>query len=143
MNPYAYRQGARRKTGRIARPGTGHGGGAQRPGMGTGTQRVRRRRGGGNVLFGGISIAAFIFFWMFLAIAGNVLVASATSQSTGGVAAAGMIGIFAFLFPLIGIVFGIIGLVSANGQKVVAGIGTGLNGLQILWILYAIVVRHG
>ncbi len=52
--------------------------------------------------------------------------------------ASGLLGLVSFLLPIAGFVLGLIGVVMQRSQKVVAGIGLGLNVLLLGWILIGI-----
>lgn len=106
------------------------------------TSTLRRQpKGKSGFLFGMLSIAAFVFFWMFILIAMNVAVASVSSGNTAGMRSAGAIGLFSFLFPLAGIVLGIIGLMRRIARTTPI-IGLVLNGLLLLWVLYGMVAAQ-
>lgn len=101
------------------------------------TQRglAPRRPRGQSPLFGILSIGSFALFWIFLLLAFNSLMVAAQHSDAKRFVASGILGLLSFVWPIAGGTLGVIGVTKANSQKIVAGIGLGLNGLLLLWIL--------
>jgi len=95
-----------------------------------------------SLVLGILSLVAFGLFWLFLLLAANSAVTAVVQEDGRRLAASVGLGLFSFVMPIIGLVLGIIGVVMKNSQKVVAGIGLGLNGLLLLWILRNMFARH-
>lgn len=92
-------------------------------------------------LLGILSLVAFALFWLFLLLAFNSLMVGAQNADGKRVIASGVLGLVSFLWPIAGFVLGLVGVVMQRSQKVVAGIGLGLNVLLLGWILIGI-ARH-
>ncbi len=128
----------RPSTGRVTAPARGAARTqARMPSRGLAPRQPRGR----SPLLGILSLAAFVLFWVFLLMAFNSLMVGAQNSDAKRMIASGFLGVLSFLWPITGAVLGIIGVVKANSQKVVAGIGLGLNGLLLVWILIGL-ARH-
>jgi hypothetical protein len=124
----------------------------QRPQRQTGTSRTTSRipqRGlspkrprGRSPLFGILSLVSFVLFWVFLLVAFNSLMVGMQGADGKRMVASAGLGLFAFLWPIIGVVLGIIGVVKQNSQKIVGGIGLGLNVILLLWIVLNMASKH-
>lgn len=101
----------------------------------------RRPPGRRSPLLGILSLVAFALFWLFLLLAFNSLMVGAQNADGKRVIASGVLGLVSFLWPIAGFVLGLVGVVMQRSQKVVAGIGLGLNVLLLGWILIGI-ARH-
>ncbi len=93
-------------------------------------------------MLGILSLVAFGLFWLFLLLAANSAMTALVQEDGNRLVASARLGLFSFVMPIIGVVLGIIGVVMKNSQKAVAGIGLGLNGLLVLWILMNMFSRH-
>lgn len=101
-------------------------------------RKVRKQ----SVLLGVLSIVAFCLFWVLLLVAFNAAVNGLVQENGRRVAAAAGLGLFSFLMPIVGAVLGTIGVILRSSHKVVAGIGLGLNGLLLMWLLANLFSRH-
>jgi hypothetical protein len=112
----------------------------------TGTRPLLRRKPSykksGSILWGGISLLAFIFFWMFILIGVNVVMSSVKNGSGTGMTAGGVIALIGFLFPLVGLTTGIIGIVKTDSHKILSTISLILNCGVLLFVGYGVVSRH-
>jgi hypothetical protein len=63
------------------------------------------------------------------------MMVGAQNADGGRMVASGLLGLLSFLLPIIGLIFGLIGVMKQNSQKVVAGIGLSLNVLLLGWIV--------
>ena len=89
-----------------------------------------------------LSLAAFCLFWIFAVVAANSAMHAVVNEDAHRFVAAARLGMFALLMSLTGTVLGILGVVLRTSHKVVAGIGLGLNGVLLLWLLATMFSRH-
>jgi hypothetical protein len=95
-----------------------------------------------SMVLGILSLVAFCLFWVFVVLAANSAVAAVAHEDGRRLVASVGLGLFSFVMPILGVVLGIIGVILKNSQKVVAGIGLGLNGMLVLYILLNMFSRH-
>lgn len=95
-----------------------------------------------SLMLGVLSLASFGLFWVFLLLAANSAMTAVVQEDGRRLAASVGLGLFSFIMPIIGVVLGIIGVSLKSSQKTIAGIGLGLNGLLVLWILINMFSRH-
>jgi hypothetical protein len=93
------------------------------------------RSGSRSPLFGILSIVCFFLFWIFALIAFNSLVVGVQEGDSKRMVASGVLGLFSFLWPIIGLVFGIVAVMKKRSIKVLGIIGLVINGLLLLWVL--------
>lgn len=101
-----------------------------------------KRPRGRSPLFGILSMVAFALFWVFLLVAFNSLMVGVQGSDGKRIVASAGLGLFAFLWPIVGVVLGIVGVVKQNSQKIVGGIGLGLNAILLLWIVLNMASKH-
>lgn len=117
-------------------------------GTGRTTSRIQqrglspKRPRGRSPLFGVLSLVSFVLFWVFLLVAFNSLMVGVQGGDGKRMVASAGLGLFAFLWPIVGVVMGIIGVVKQNSQKIVGGIGLGLNAILLLWIVLNMASKH-
>lgn len=131
----------RQATQRLAAPGRGTTRTAARTqprGLAASNKRPRKQ----SMMLGILSLVAFCLFWVFVVVAMNSAVTALVQEDGNRLVASARLGLFSFVMPIIGLVLGIIGVLLKNSQKVVAGIGLGLNGILVLWILMTIFGKH-
>ncbi len=103
----------------------------------------RRKPTGTKPTLGILSIVCFVLFWLGIFLAMGLMMDSARTQNLNGFAAGGLVGLVSMLFPIGGTVLGIIGLVAKRSNRIVAGIGLGLNLILGLWLLISSMSKHG
>jgi len=106
-------------------------------GRGLSPKQGRRR----SPLFGILSLVCFALFWIFLLIAFNSLVVGAQVGDGKRMAASGLLGLFSFIWPIVGLVLGIVGVIKKNSVIILSIIGLGFNGLLLLWVLIGMVSK--
>ena len=92
-------------------------------------------------LFGILSLVCFALFWIFLLIAVNSLVVGAQAGDGKRMAASGMLGLFSFIWPFVGLALGIVGVIKKNSVTILGIIGLGFNGLLLLWVIIGMVSK--
>jgi hypothetical protein len=105
---------------------------------GSGNRKVVKK----SIVLGVCSIGSFCLFWVVLLIAMNVVMTSLMNSNVRGLMGAGVIGLLAFIFPILGLTIGIIGAASKHAEKITAYIGAILNGLLLLFILVNMLSKH-
>lgn len=94
------------------------------------------------MVLGILSLVAFCLFWVFVVVAMNSAMTALVQEDGRRLVASARLGLFSFVMPIVGLVLGIIGVALKNSQKVVAGIGLGLNTILVLWILFTMFAKH-
>jgi hypothetical protein len=115
--------------------GPGRGGTTRAPVRATMRGLAPRKARGQSPVFGILSIASFVLFWVFAVLAFNSLLVAAQNGDGKRLVVSGVSLLLCYLFPIGGGVLGVIGVMKRNSHKIVAGIGLGLNGLLLLIIL--------
>lgn len=88
-------------------------------------------------MLGIASICCFLGFWLFAFVAAALVVDAVTSASTspGALASIGFVGMLSLFSVFAGFVTGLLGVILKNHNKVVAGIGLGLNLLLVIMMV--------
>lgn len=131
----------RQATQRLAAPGratTRTASRTQPRGLASSNKRPRKQ----SLVLGILSLVAFCLFWVFVVLAMNSAMTAVVQEDGNRLVASARLGLFSFVMPIVGLVLGIIGVLLKNSQKVIAGIGLGLNGLLVIWILMTIFGKH-